>query len=370
MDKKEIKHIQLSNQLQETKSQIKSIIESIDVGTWERNVQTGEITFSKRWAQMTGYDLSESGSISNKILEEITHPDDFYESNKLIDQHLAGELPYYKYESRIKHKNGNWVWVCERGGIISRTDDGRPLLMFGTHTDITKKKQTEQALENYIHIMNHDLKSPITTVLGYSSFLLEDENLTKEEIKKYSTIINKTGKKMAKMIDSYLSLAKIERGQDILGKKSMKIKELVDEISKNFLGLMDKRKINIVFENPNERKMDDNLMKKNVLIDEILIYSVVNNLIHNAIDASLNQEDEINVNIYESNNMLHLGFFNKGEISKEVQKKLFKKFISTKKNGTGIGLYSARLIARAHDGDVLYEGVKDGTRFVLQIPFS
>ena len=350
-------------------SQIKNIIESIDVGTWEWNIQTGEIIFSNKWFQMTGYDLKEIGSITRETIEMITHHDDFYESSKLMNQHLLGELPYYKYESRIKHKNGQWVWICERGSIISRTPDGKPLIVFGTHTDITKKKQMHHALENYINILNHDLRSPLTTIIGYSSFFLE-EDLSKEEIKKYATVINKTAKKMSKMIDSYLSFAKIERGQDILSRKSKKIGEIVDEIIKNYSDLINENKLKIIFKNSDDLITDMDLKERNILIDEILIYSVISNLLHNAIDASPKDEDEIVLDIYKNNNELCLSFYNKGEIPKEVQKRLFRKFISTKQNGTGIGLYSARLIAKAHGGDVHYVSNTDGTRFVLKIPLN
>lgn len=365
------KKIILESKKDNTMSRVKEIIESIDVGTWELNIETGEIIFSNRWAEMTGYDLKEFGIINKKKLQTITHPDDFEIANKLMKQHIAGELPYYKYESRIKHKNGNWVWICERGSIIERTKEGKPLVMFGTHTDITKKKQAEYALENYINILNHDLKSPLTSIIGYSSFLLEDEDSTKEEIKKYSGIVNKTGKKMLKMIESYLSLAKIEKGQDLLGKTPKKIIEIVDEINKTFGELINSKKLSIVFGNGYNKPADENLLQKNVNIEEILIYSVINNLLHNAVEASTKTSNNaIILNIYNNNNEFCLSFFNHGEIPKEFQKNLFKKFASTKKNGTGIGLYSARLIARAHSGDVSYQHVTGGTIFTLKIPLS
>ena len=80
-------------------------------------------------------------------------------------------------------------------------------------------------------------------------------------------------------------------------------------------------------------------------------------------------EDEITINIYEEDGLC-LNFFNKGEIPKEIKKKLFNKFISSKKNGTGIGLYSAKLIAKAHKGDIHYQSVIGVTKFILKIPFN
>ncbi len=365
MRRTKLKNILLQKKKNHTMSKVKEIIESINVGTWEWNIETGERIYSERWAQITGYNLKEFGTITKKKLESIIHPDDFEISGKLIRQHLAGELPYYKYELRVKHKNGTWVWITERGSVIKRNKGGKPSIMFGTHTNITKEKQAEIALENYIHTLNHDLKSPLTSIIGYSSFLV-DEELTPEETKKYGAILNKTGKKMLKMIESYLSFAKIEKGQDLLSKKPKPILEFIDEISKNFTELIQGNKMKIILEGENIKK---SLSLKNILIEEILIYSVINNLVHNAIDASP-KGDAISLSIHEENGNLCLKFFNKGEISKDFQKKLFKKFASTKKNGTGIGLYSARLIARAHSGDVTYTSVPLGTIFTLKIPIA
>jgi PAS domain S-box-containing protein len=348
-------------------SKIRDVIEKTDVGTWEWNIQTGEMIFSQKWAQMIGYDLNEFGSINIKTLENIIHPEDLNKSIELLKKHFAGELPYYKFESRVKHKNGHWAWVCERGYVTSWTEDGKPLIMFGTHTDITKRKQTEQALENYINTLNHDLRNPLSIIIGYSSLLLE-EGLTTEDIKKFSTIINGTGKKMLKMMESYLALAKVEKGQGIIKKKKHTVIEIVNEIERNFSDFKNSNKLEIVFKDLENNSQDNSLIQKSIFIDEILFHSIISNLLQNAVEASA-KDDQIILNVYEDGGLC-LSFFNTGEIPKEIQKKLFKKFFSTKKNGTGIGLYSARLVARAHGGDIQYQSVVGGTRFVLNIPFS
>ncbi len=69
-----------------------------------------------------------------------------HDPTKLIEQHFAGELPYYECECRMRHKDGHWIWIQDRGRLMSRTADGKPLMMFGTHTDITKRKLAEEAM--------------------------------------------------------------------------------------------------------------------------------------------------------------------------------------------------------------------------------
>ncbi|MCX6089886.1 MAG: PAS domain S-box protein, partial [Candidatus Atribacteria bacterium] len=133
--------------LRDARWRLENIIEGTHVGTWEWNVQTGETVFNEVWAQIIGYTLDELAPISIKTWETFVHPDDLKQSAELLERHFAGELSYYDYESRMKHKDGHWVWVHDRGRVITRTGDGKPLMMFGTHTDITDRKRAEEALK-------------------------------------------------------------------------------------------------------------------------------------------------------------------------------------------------------------------------------
>ncbi|MBK8479026.1 MAG: PAS domain-containing protein [Opitutaceae bacterium] len=120
---------------------LESIIEGTHVGTWEWNVQSGEMVFNEVWAQIAGYTLAELAPVSIKTWEALGHPDDLRRSAALLERHFAGELPDYDIESRMRHKDGRWVWVQDRGRVITRTAAGKPLTMFGTHTDITERKR-------------------------------------------------------------------------------------------------------------------------------------------------------------------------------------------------------------------------------------
>ena len=123
-----------------------SVIEGTRVGTWEWNVQTGAVVFNERWAEIVGYKLAELAPVSIKTWEALAHAEDMKQSGDLLGRHFAGELPDYDCECRMKHKDGGWVWVHDRGRLVTRTADGQPLMMFGTHADITARKQAEAAL--------------------------------------------------------------------------------------------------------------------------------------------------------------------------------------------------------------------------------
>lgn len=127
--------------------QLTDILEGTNVGTWEWNVQTGETEFNECWANIVGYTLDELAPISIQTWEKLAHPDDLIISGELLEKHFKGETPHYECQARMRHKNGSWVWVLDRGRVHSWTEDGKPLMMSGTHQDITELMHNSEALK-------------------------------------------------------------------------------------------------------------------------------------------------------------------------------------------------------------------------------
>lgn len=132
--------------LRTERMRLAGIIEGTNVGTWEWNIQTGTVIYNSRWTEIIGYKLDEISSSIN-TWDNFTHPEDLSKSYDLLNKHFVGEMAYYESELRMMHKNGNWVWILDRGKVVSWTNDGKPLLMMGTHQDITERKHAELKLK-------------------------------------------------------------------------------------------------------------------------------------------------------------------------------------------------------------------------------
>lgn len=132
---------------------LSDIIRGTNIGTWEWNVQTGKTVFNARWAGIIGYTLEEISPTTVDTWMSFCHPDDLDASKELLNRHFNGELDQYEYEVRMKHKEGHWVWVLTRGRVASWTKDGKPLLMSGTHQDITERKEREEKIR---YLATHD----------------------------------------------------------------------------------------------------------------------------------------------------------------------------------------------------------------------
>jgi PAS domain S-box-containing protein len=125
---------------------LQNIIEGTAVGTWEWNIQTGETIVNEKWAEMVGYSIEELETMNIKTFEKLVHPDDLAKLYELAKLHFEGKSKFYRFDFRMKHKDGSWVWVYDQGKVTEWTFDGKPLKMFGTHTDITDRKEIENSL--------------------------------------------------------------------------------------------------------------------------------------------------------------------------------------------------------------------------------
>ncbi len=207
------------------KQRIASILRGTNVGTWEWNVWTGETVFNKRWAEIIGYTLEEISPVSLETWMKFTHPDDLKVSGELLEKHFHGELEYYECEARMRHKNGNWVWVLDRGKVATWTKDGKPLLMSGTHQDITERKRVEEELQRakeaadaasqakseFLANMSHEIRTPMNAVVGMSQMLMRTELNGRQ--KDYVNAVHDSSRLLLGIINDILDFSKIEAGK-------------------------------------------------------------------------------------------------------------------------------------------------------------
>lgn len=120
-------------------------LEGGEHGVWEWNVQTDEAFYSRQWKAMLGYGEKDIGNTVDEWQSRV-HPDDIEDATCQIERHLRGEIPIYSSEHRLRHRDGRYLWILDRGKIVSRSDDGRPLMMLGTQTDISARREAEARL--------------------------------------------------------------------------------------------------------------------------------------------------------------------------------------------------------------------------------
>ena len=115
-----------------------------DTAVWEWDLDRGSVWSSQRAKTMLGYQ-PESFLDTVETWEELIHPDEREAVERAVQLHLRGDSPLYRQEYRVLHRDGSWRWILDQGRIVD-IENGRPLRMVGTHTDITERRQAATAL--------------------------------------------------------------------------------------------------------------------------------------------------------------------------------------------------------------------------------
>jgi diguanylate cyclase (GGDEF)-like protein/PAS domain S-box-containing protein len=152
-------------QLRVSEERLARAVEGSGVGLWDWQVQGGEVVLNERWAEIIGYTLAELQPVSIETWRGLCHPDDLQRSDVLVEEHFAGQSPTYRFEARMRHKDGHWVWVLDRGKVSEWDDDGRPLRMVGTHLDISSRRAAEAEIAGALSVLESTLESTADGIL-------------------------------------------------------------------------------------------------------------------------------------------------------------------------------------------------------------
>jgi PAS domain S-box-containing protein len=113
---------------------------------WEMDVSTGKVVFNENKVRMLGYRPEDFKDADYHSFMDLIHPDDYDQVMKAMSDHIEGKKSLYEIEYRIKTKNGGYKWFHDRGSIVRRDEQQRPLAVKGVVFDITHRKQIENKL--------------------------------------------------------------------------------------------------------------------------------------------------------------------------------------------------------------------------------
>ncbi len=117
------------------------VLDAIGAGTWEWNPQTGAMRVNERWAEIVGYTRQALEPINADTFVRLVHPDDLARSDAMLAAHFSGSVDHYECLVRMRHRDGHWVWVQDRGKVQARDAQGHPIWVAGAHADVTEQQQ-------------------------------------------------------------------------------------------------------------------------------------------------------------------------------------------------------------------------------------
>ncbi|EXJ13316.1 sensor histidine kinase [Imhoffiella purpurea] len=134
-----------TRQLRLANEKLELSLEGGRLGSFDWDIPRDRYSIDVGWADMLGFDLGEMGP-GLDAWKSLVHPEDIALVNARFGRYLAGEVPHYESQYRVRTKDGGYLWILARGKIVARDPDGRPVRVAGTHMDITHIKETEQRL--------------------------------------------------------------------------------------------------------------------------------------------------------------------------------------------------------------------------------
>ena len=129
-----------SNQHNEQQRRLQDILDGTGAGTWDWDMQTGDLQVNAQWAAILGYPLQALQPVTYALWQSLVHPEDYPMTQAAVAAHQAGKTLRYDCEFRMRHQQGHWIWVHSSGQIKSWHADGTAHKMFGTYLDVTERQ--------------------------------------------------------------------------------------------------------------------------------------------------------------------------------------------------------------------------------------
>ncbi|WP_320173271.1 GAF domain-containing protein [Maridesulfovibrio sp.] len=268
-------------------------------------------------------------------------------------------------EHTIERKDGTHIPIQK---TVSRVMIDGKLHMVENFIDISEQKKLADLKEHVDRIVRHDLKVPLNGIIGLPDLLLKDDeaNLTESqrEILEYIQI---SGYKLLNMINLSLDLYKMETGSYEYRPAVADIYSIARSVVKDLFELVRYKKLTI--REQFEGRGVDGDFSFNIRCDEFLTYSLLSNILKNAVEASPSDEDiTFDVRVIGGNVVIRI--HNMGAVPESIRDTFFDKYVTAdKSDGTGLGTYSAKLIAETMGGSISYESsTEKGTSIMIDFP--
>lgn len=333
------------------------------IGIWDWDLVTNQVYYSQESLKILEMDDLSFAISTPEEWDEKVHPDDrdLYFGN--IKKHFENEIPYYETCHRILC-NGKYKWILDRGKVVLRDDEGKPLRIVGTHTDISSQKEREQNQEetivlinnqknkllNFAYIVSHNLKNHAGN-LGTLIKLNENKMFEQNEFLSY---IKTVSNELSSTIDNLSDLIKVQNNQNI-NKEQLNLNVYLKKVFNILMEDVHHSKVNIV----NLVSIDETVFFNPAYLESILL-----NLTSNAIRySSPDREPKIIYSVYSVDGYKVLKIEDNG-VGIDLERYgdhlfgLFKTFHSNK-DSNGIGLHITKNQIEALGGKIEVESTVD-----------
>lgn len=408
--------IELATNLESDENKIKMLTKGAGLGMWDWQPASDIFNVTDEWLDVAGVDRkSLKGNISD--WDNLIHKDDLASVRRARTVFLKGEKMFFHSEHRLNVNNGTWKWFLSNGRALKNSADGRPTMIAGSILDIDNRKRTEDRIQRtnakleqnitertdevertnyklmeeirehqyavqalrqsraaaeaankaksiFLANMNHELRTPLHAILGFSQLMQRDPTLSKSQESNLE-IINSSGIYLQGLINDVLEVSKIEAGRVSLSPVVFDIREMFQDIESLFEIRLNEKSLYF-------RTVIEDGLPRYMRGDEGKLRQALINLIGNAIKFTdeggveltvkycATKEPELTVEVKDTG----------AGISAEELKSLFQPFeqgiSGISKGGSGLGLVISREYMELMQGELSVKSeLGTGSRFTI-----
>jgi PAS domain S-box-containing protein len=372
---------QVDEALRTSERRFHAIFDSAAMGIALTDLSGAVIESNRALQEMLGYRDQE---LSGLYSQEAGHPDDAGLELPRYAELLAGQRDSYQVEKRYLRKDGSVLWGRRTVSLVCN-ESGAPQFVISVVEDITTRKQAEEALaaslaaqqaanrqlaelnqakSDFISIVSHEFRTPLTVIQGFSE-MLRDEEIDPEEIKEYAGDINNEAVRLNRMINELLDLERMESGRMTLHRQAINLNAVITEVIERMRPNAPGHTFCLALD-PNLPIFEG---------DQDKLVQVLTNLLHNAVKYSPDG-GEIVVAGHVEGPLAHVEVRDQGlGIPTEALETIFERYARVESaanrhiQGTGLGLPIVRQIVEMHGGQVWVESsLGAGSVFHFTIP--
>lgn len=350
--------------VEQAEEMLRLSIEAANVGTWHMDIDTSNFILSARMKELYGYYPHEEVSY-DEVISQI--PEEYRNKIRLgVEQSIANGESYSIEHPVTGYHDQALRWVRTLGKLYPETA-GHPAHFSGLTLDITEQKQDEMRKNDFIGMVSHELKTPLTSLNGYLQLLIArakkaEDTFASESLEKAHAQV----KKMSTMINGFLNISRLESGKIHLDMQVFDLYHLIRETIEETTPTLQQHTLTLSPGNP-----------VHVFADQEKIGSVISNLLSNAVKYSPKGK-KIEIGCQVGNGTVTVSVKDEGMgIKPQAIDKLFERFyrVETKYtqniSGFGIGLYLCAEILLHHGGKIWVESeIGVGSTFYFSLPLA